>query len=151
MLRMLPVLSTHANRAKKESSGILLHLMHVKSIFHQQLFTETATDCSSALLITVWWMFLLKISHPLLIAAGCSVCQLWKYSILQLGHTAYCNQSQMQTFIPMIPWLWSLLVYCSVHFGCEIPSEQKCRRLGIKSLTSAKLKSSSQRISFSFS
>lgn len=40
----------------------------------------------------IWWMFLLKISRPLLIAAGCLVCQLWKYSIPQLGHIAYWNQ-----------------------------------------------------------
>lgn len=126
----------------KNKQQLLLHLIHVKSIFHQQLFEEPATDCSSSFLITVWWVFLLKISHPSLIAASCLVCQLWKYSIPQLGHIAYCNQIQMQAFIPMISWLY--LLYCSIHFGCKVPSEQKCHRLEIKSLTPADLKSSSQ-------
>lgn len=28
----------------------------------------------------------------------------------------------MQAFIPMTPWLY--LLYCSVHYGCDVPSEQ---------------------------
>lgn len=47
----------------------------------------------------VIWLYLVALETDRL------VCQLWKYSICQLGHIAYCNQSQMQTFTPAIPWL----------------------------------------------
>lgn len=106
----------HARKQSfKKWAPFFLSLIHVKPIFHNSSLKNHANDCSSAFLITVWWMFLNKISHPLQIAADCLVCQLWKCSIPQLGHIAYCNQSQMQTFTSMIPQLWSLfaLLQCS--------------------------------------
>lgn len=128
---------------KKKEQQLLHHLIRIKSVFHQQLFEEPATDCSSAFLITVWWMFLLKISHLLLIAAGCLVCQLWKYSISQLGHIAYCNQRvRCKHSFQWLPGSDLYLLHCSVHFGCEVSSEQKCHRLKIQALTLAEIKSS---------
>lgn len=108
--KLLLMLSMYENEAKKKKSQqwLLLHLIHGKSVSHQQLLDEPASDCSSTFLITGWWMFSLKISCPLLIAAGRSVCQLWKYSISQAGRIAYCNLNQMQTFSREMPTLGSI-------------------------------------------
>lgn len=145
MFRNVASVVVHVNGTLKNELQFLFHLIHVKSIFHQQFFEEPATDCSSAFLIIVWRMFVLKISCPLLIAAGCVVCQLWKYSIPQLGHIAYCNQRvRCKHSFQWFPDSDLYLLYCSVHFRCEVSSEQKCHRLEIKSVNPAMLKFSPQ-------
>ena len=142
--KMFLILSEHENEAlKKNDQWFVFHLIHIKSISHRGLLEEPASDCNSALLISVWWMFALNISCPLLIAAGCSVCQLWKYSISQPGHIAYCNPNQMQTHSRDMLALGSI---CSTAAFIAAVSwgvlRTKCHGLEIKSLTRVELKSS---------